>query len=185
MDTAAITFPSLCLNQTQVWTKGSDQIIFYFSTATNRHITLSKALSFHGSLFSYLEAGTWIFTYWGNFWVTTKWNSLCALHSNGFHLFLPLLFIWLHGVFIAVCRLSLVAGSGAHASLYSGFSCYRAQVRGKQASVVVGHGLSCPMSCGIFQDQGIRPLAPALSGGFLTTGPPGKSSPFLLNFLFY
>ena len=65
-----------------------------------------------GTLFSYLEAGTWISTYWGIFWVTTKWNSLCTLHGNGFHLFLPLLFIWPHWVSVAVCRLSLVAGSG-------------------------------------------------------------------------
>ena len=33
-----------------------------------------------------------------------------------------------------------------------------------------------PMACGIFWDQaGIEPVSPALAGGFLTTGPPGKS----------
>ena len=33
-------------------------------------------------------------------------------------------------------------------------------------AVVVAHGLSCSETCGIFLDQ---------AGGFLTTGPPGKS----------
>ena len=38
-------------------------------------------------------------------------------------------------------------------------------------SVVVVHGFSCPMACGIL---GIEPVPPALAGRFLTTGPPGK-----------
>ena len=42
------------------------------------------------------------------------------------------------------------------------------------ASVVVAHGLSCPMAGGIFLDQG---LSPALQGKFLTTGLPGNSIP--------
>ena len=38
------------------------------------------------------------------------------------------------------------------------------------------HGLSCPVACGILVPQpGIKPVSPALEGGFLTTGPPGKS----------
>ena len=40
-------------------------------------------------------------------------------------------------------------------------------------SVVVVHGLSCSTACGIFPDQGLN-WCPALQGGFLTTGPPGK-----------
>ena len=36
--------------------------------------------------------------------------------------------------------------------------------------------LSCPMACGILvPGPGIKPLTLALAGGFLTTGPPGKS----------
>ena len=31
------------------------------------------------------------------------------------------------------------------------------------------------MACGIFPDQGSNPCSPALAGGFLATGPPGKS----------
>ena len=43
-------------------------------------------------------------------------------------------------------------------------------------SLVVTHGLSCPVVCGIFVPwPGIKPSSPALEGGFLTTGPPGKS----------
>ena len=47
---------------------------------------------------------------------------------------------------------------------------------GTQDSVVVAHGLSCPTACGILVSQpGIEPTFPALAGGFLTPGPPGKS----------
>ena len=47
---------------------------------------------------------------------------------------------------------------------------------GTWASLVVALGLSCPSACGILVPQpGIEPASPALEGGFLTTGPPGKS----------
>ena len=43
-------------------------------------------------------------------------------------------------------------------------------------SVVTACGLSCPVACGILVPRpGIEPASPALEGGFLTTGPPGKS----------
>ena len=42
------------------------------------------------------------------------------------------------------------------------------------------YGLSCSVACGILvPGPGIEPTSPALEGGFLTTGPPGK---FLLFF---
>ena len=42
-----------------------------------------------------------------------------------------------------------------------------------------GSGLSFPTACGILVPQpGTEPSSPALEGGFLTTGPPGKS-PYL------
>ena len=42
--------------------------------------------------------------------------------------------------------------------------------------VVAAHGLSCSAACGILVPQpGIEPASPGLQGGFLTTGPPGKS----------
>ena len=43
-------------------------------------------------------------------------------------------------------------------------------------SVVAPCGLSCPAGCGILvPTPGIKPMTPALEGGFLITGPPGKS----------
>ena len=43
--------------------------------------------------------------------------------------------------------------------------------------MVVAHGFSCPEACGILVPRpGIKPMSPALAGGFLTTGPPGKSA---------
>ena len=43
-------------------------------------------------------------------------------------------------------------------------------------SVVVARGLCCPMAGGILVPRpGIEPTFPALEGGFLNTGPPGKS----------
>ena len=41
-------------------------------------------------------------------------------------------------------------------------------------SVVVAHGLSC--CAGIFKDQRVEPVFPALAGKFLTSGPAGKES---------
>ena len=47
---------------------------------------------------------------------------------------------------------------------------------GHAGSVVVSHGFSCPVACGILVPQpGIKPTSPPLEGKFLTTGPPGKS----------
>ena len=43
-------------------------------------------------------------------------------------------------------------------------------------SLVVAYGLSRPAACGILVPPlGIKPVSPALEGGLLTTGPPGKS----------
>ena len=39
------------------------------------------------------------------------------------------------------------------------------ELQGMRASGVVVHGLSYPMACGIFPDQGTEPVSPALSGG--------------------
>ena len=43
-------------------------------------------------------------------------------------------------------------------------------------SLVAMLRLSCSAACGIYVPRpGIEPVSPALQGGFLTTGPPGKS----------
>ena len=41
-------------------------------------------------------------------------------------------------------------------------------------SVIAAHRLSCPEACGIFLDQGMELVSPALQGRFSTTGSPGK-----------
>ena len=66
---------------------------------------------------------------------------------------------------------------GLHCSMQA-FSGCRAQGLEYLASVFVAHGLSCPTVCGDLPGPGIEPLFPALEGGFLTTGPPGKSLDF-------
>ena len=43
------------------------------------------------------------------------------------------------------------------------------------------HRLSCSTACGLFPDQGIKPMLSALAGKFLTTRPPGKSHLVYLN----
>ena len=42
-------------------------------------------------------------------------------------------------------------------------------------SLVATLWLNCPMARGIFQDQGVELVFLALTGRFLTAGPPGKS----------
>ena len=52
-------------------------------------------------------------------------------------------------------------------------------------SVVAACRLSCPVACGILVPRpGIKPMSPALEGGFLTTGPPGKSHTYLFELVF-
>ena len=51
----------------------------------------------------------------------------------------------------------LLSSCGAGASHCSGFSRCDARALDAWASVVVAHGLSCPMACGIFPDQGLNP----------------------------
>ena len=69
--------------------------------------------------------------------------------------------------------LAVVYSAGAYCSVW--------------ASLVVALRLSCLSVCGISVPQpGIEPESPALEGGFLTTGSPGKSQKtFLLVYLFY
>ena len=68
---------------------------------------------------------------------------------------------WLHWVFIAGLRLSLVAASGDYPSLQCASFSLRwllscdAWVLGHSSSVVVAHGLSWSIACEIFPDQGL------------------------------
>ena len=82
------------------------------------------------------------------------------------------LFTWLHQVLVAACGL-FVAACGLLSSCGT-------QAPEHVGSVVAACGLSCPTACGILVPQpGIEPASRALEGGFLTTGPPGKSLLFI------
>lgn len=47
--------------------------------------------------------------------------------------------------------------------------------------MVVVHGFSCSAACGIFPDQALNSVCPALAGGFLTTDPLGNLVLFFLS----
>ena len=79
------------------------------------------------------------------------------------NLFILFINFWLRWVFIAARGLSLVAARGDYSSLWcAGFSLqwllllWSAGSR-HVGSVVVAHGLSCSVACGIFPDQGSNP----------------------------
>ena len=85
----------------------------------------------------------------------------CYLFLNKFiYLFI---YFWLCWVFVSVLGLSLVAASGGRpSSRCAGLSLSRPlllQSTGSRraGSVVVAHGPSCSMACGIFPDQGSNP----------------------------
>ena len=63
------------------------------------------------------------------------------------------------------------------------FDCARCLLR-PELSLVVVRGLGCPLACGILVPQlGVIPMSLASRGGFLATGPPGKSHQWLFAFL--
>ena len=77
-----------------------------------------------------------------------------------FYLFI---YLWLCWVFVSVRGLSLVVASGGHSSSRCvGLSLSRPlllQSTGSRhaGSVIVAHGPSCSVACGIFPDQGSNP----------------------------
>ena len=70
------------------------------------------------------------------------------------------IYFWLCWVFVSVRGLSLVAASGGHSSSRcAGFSLSRPLLMWSTGSrhagsVIVAHGPSCSVACGIFPDQG-------------------------------
>ena len=69
----------------------------------------------------------------------------------GYFFFLRFIYFWLHWVFVAAYRLSLVAesaGSRRAGSLVAVLGLH------SSGSVVVEYRLSCSVACGIFPDQG-------------------------------
>ena len=73
------------------------------------------------------------------------------------------IYFWLCWVFISVQGLSLVAASGGHSSSRcAGLSLSRPLLlrstgSRRAGSVIVAHGSSCFVACGIFPDQGSNP----------------------------
>ena len=101
--------------------------------------------------------------------------------------------------FLQLRREGATLRCGARASHCSGFSCYRARTLDARASVVVVCGLSSRgsraperrlSSCGSraqllhgmwdLPGSGLKPVSPALAGGFSTTVPPGKLWKYIL-----
>ena len=77
--------------------------------------------------------------------------------------------------FLSSCDAQAPERAGSVVSAHGLSSC-GAQALEHTGSVVVARKLSCPTACGILVSRpGIKPASPALKGGFLTTGPPGKS----------
>ena len=76
------------------------------------------------------------------------------------HIFLKyFVYFWPCWVLVAVQAFSScgkwgLLPSGAWASHWVGLSCYRARALRRVGSVAVAHGLSCPVACGVFPDQG-------------------------------
>ena len=101
-------------------------------------------------------------------WLTSlsmKISSCIHVAANGIISFLFLkylcIYFYLHRVLVVACRL---------------LSSCAVQAPECVGSVVAAHGLSCPMAGRILVARpGIERASPALEGGFLTTGPPGKS----------
>ena len=105
-------------------------------------------------------------------------SDLCTLgvksESHFFsvsHLFIYLRLCW---VLLIAQGLSPAVGHG----LPGGFSCCRAQALGHVGFSSCGAvEIRCPRKCGILVPRpGIELKSPALAGGFLTIGSPGKSS---------
>ena len=111
----------------------------------------------------------------------------CAISPSGFlnsNFYLAI--FWPHQVLVAAPRLSLVAVHGLLTVVTSlvgehGLQSARASVvvtlgLWSAGSVVVAHGLRCPVACGFLVPRpAIGPVSPTLTGRFLTAGPSGMS----------
>ena len=114
-----------------------------------------------------------------------------------FFKFTLFIYFWLHWVFVAVRRLSLVVASGGYSLLQcagfslqwllllrstgsrrEGFSSFGAWALERRLS-------SCSARAQLLYSMwdlpgsGLEPMSPALAGGFLTTAPPGKPGEYL------
>ena len=97
--------------------------------------------------------------------------------SLSFFFFLNL--FWLYWVLAAAHRIFIASWGIFQCGTHTLVVVHR--LKSTWASVVVVKRLSFSMACGTFiPQQEIEPTSPTLPGGFLTTGPPGKSPACLL-----
>ena len=92
-----------------------------------------------------------------------------------FILYLDVLGLHCHAQAFSSCsKLGLPSSSGAQTSHCSSFPCAE---HGLQACRLSSHSTRALLFHGMWNlpRPGIEPVSPALAGGFLTTGPPGKS----------
>ena len=134
--------------------------------------------------------------------INVTYFVICSIRIFFFKKYLFILFILFLGAlglhccmraFLQLRRVGATLPCGARASHCSGFSCCGARALGAQAAVVAARVLgSCGSralerrhsSCGAraqllhglwdLPGPGLKPVSPALAGGFLTTAPPGK-----------
>ena len=115
-----------------------------------------------------------LFHFWSFLFVFVVVVVVCLFLKMG------IIYLWLCWVFVSVRGLSLVAACGGHSSLRcTGLSLSRPlllQSTGSRCagSVIVAHGPSCSVACGIFPDQGSNPCPLHWQADFSTTAPPGK-----------
>ena len=108
--------------------------------------------------------GLW-YVHWNKNTTNTKSRKNRNTLNNFFFFFFFHLFIylWLCWVFVSVGGLSLVVASGGHSSSRcAGLSLSRPLLlrstgSRRAGSVIVAHGPSCSVACGIFPDQGSNP----------------------------
>ena len=109
-------------------------------------------------------------------------NVLSQILSSVIYIKFIYLFIyfWLRWVFVAACRLSLVASSGGYSSMrWAGFPWQRLLLLQSMSSRHAGFcscGARAQLLCSMWDlpRPGLEPVSPVLAGGFLTTVPPGK-----------
>ena len=132
----------------------------------------------------------------GGFLTTAPPRKPSFLFLNIYFFFFFFFFFWLRQVLVAAGRIFVVTrnpllwclGSslqhvGFSVVVVHGLQSVWAVLLWPTCSVVVALGLSFPVACGILVPRpGIEPTYPALEGGLLTPGPPGKSQ-FLYFFL--
>ena len=119
-------------------------------------------------------------TYYKIIWIT---GLLILFIFFKFYLFI---YLWLCWVFVSERGLPPVAASGGHSSSRcAGLSLSRPLLLGstgsrRAGSVIVAHGPSCSVACGIFPDQGSNPCPLHCQADSQPLAPPGKPLSFFL-----